>query len=247
MSWCSYRGKRLLCCIYPGSRTDRAITEKGKLRSEMATSTKHFLKVYFFLFSWFSLEKKNLLCLAFWINLVLGRIHPYKAPPKTNQKGTSGYVVALRGLLPMGWGVGSHSASPWRQQGLAARAVPLPSHCPGQHWDSPGHRALPWGQGWAEAGTGHQPEGGGEVYISEPRAARLGHGCGTAGAAALGNPALHQAITVTLLQRLRAQLILFLFNGAVWKWEHRTWNYRHLSSPSLLPWVACKSVPQLLL
>ena len=159
--------------------------------------------------------------MAFCINLVLGRIHLHNAPKKTKQKGTSGYMVALGVLLPMD-GLGSWepqcSASPWLQQGLAARAVPLLSHCPSQEWDSagsPGHWALPWGQGWAAAGTGHPPEGG----VRSTSVSYMLPGWGMAVAQLewqlWDNPALNQALTVTVLERLRAQLILFLFNGAV--------------------------------
>lgn len=243
MSWCSYRGKRLLCCLYPGSRTDRAITAKGKLRSEMATSTKHFLKVYFSLFSWFALgKKKNLLCLAFWINLVLGRIHPYKAPPQKQAR--KELVVTL-------WLSGG--CFPWAGE-LGATVHP---HGGSRAWEPGLSRCRPTAP--ASTGTalgiGHFTEdrdgprlGRGISLRVGVRSTSVNHvlpGWGMAVAQLeqqlWGNPALHQAITVTLLQRLRAQLILFLFNGAVRKWEHRTWNYRHPSSPGWLAGVCLNS------
>lgn len=70
-------------------------------------------------------------------------------------------MVALRVLLPMSWGAGSHRASLWGQRGLAGRAVPLPQPGVGQQGQlQPQAWALPWGQGWDEAGTGHQLGGG---------------------------------------------------------------------------------------
>lgn len=200
--------ERDLDYLHYGSETWHQLKRKGGWNDFY----KVFFKGYFFFFrakSDFHTHTHTQICLAWHFTLMWHCEESiFPTPPKQKkEKGTNGYRAALRVLLPVGWGAGSHRAPLWGQQDVLAKSTALPQPGVAQRSrPSPRFWALPWRKGWPR--LGHEISG--RVWLP---------GWGTAVVLLewqlRDSPAHSQAPTVTVVQRIRAQLILFLFNEAI--------------------------------